>query len=121
MSNRERVLVVDEVTDTAEVLRAVLEPRGLTVNRVRRLELAAPAVDENRPAVLILDAEALNGASPATRGGWRAVPQVIIGTVRVADETTEPVANRRVLRKPFQFAELVQAVESLICGGPRGG
>jgi DNA-binding response OmpR family regulator len=117
--NRERVLVVDEVSDTAEVLQAVLEPRGLTVNRVRRLELAAPAANGNRPAVLILDAESLNCASPALCGGWQNVPQVIIGTVRVVEEMTDPVATRRFLRKPFQFAELVQAIESLIGGEPR--
>ncbi len=119
MSNRERVLVVDEVSDTAEVLQAVLEPRGLTVNRVRRLEQAAPAANEVRPAVLILDAESLNCVSPALRGGWQNVPQVILGTVRVEVDPTEPIATRRFLRKPFQFAELVQAIESLIGDAPR--
>jgi DNA-binding NtrC family response regulator len=114
VSKREGVLVVDDVSDTAEVLQAVLEPRGLTVNRVRRLELAAPAANGSRPAVLVLNAEALDCASPAIGGGWHNVPQVIIGTVQVADEAIDPIASRRFLRKPFQFAELVQAIESLI-------
>ena len=114
MSNCERVLVVDEVSDTAEVLQAVLEPRGLTVNRVRRMELADQSATANRPAVLIVDAEGWNDACPTMSSGWQAVPQVIIGLVRVTEETTEPVATRRFLRKPFQYADLVQAIESLI-------
>jgi DNA-binding response OmpR family regulator len=112
---------VDGVSDTAEVLQAVLEPRGLTVNRVRRLELAAADAGESRPSVLILDAEAFDDANPATRGDWQTVPQVIIGTLRVAEEPSQPFAPRRILRKPFHFAELVQAVESLIGREPHDG
>src|SRR5207302_5095331 len=57
---RERVLVVDEISDTAEVLQAVLEPRGVIVNRVARLGQAALPTVENCPAVVVVcDAEAL--------------------------------------------------------------
>jgi DNA-binding NtrC family response regulator len=121
VSNRERVLVVDAVSDTADVLQAVLEPRGLTVNRVRRLEMAAPAADGDCPAVLILDAESLNCASAVISDGWQNVPQVIIGKVQMGAETTAPRATRRFLQTPFQFAELVQAIESLIGEEPRAG
>jgi DNA-binding response OmpR family regulator len=110
---------VDDVSDTADVLQAVLEPRGVTVNRVRRRELDKPAANGNRPAVLILDAESLSGARPVICGGWRNVPQVIIGTVQVTEDSSDPTVARRFLRKPFQFAELVQAIESLIAVQPR--
>ncbi|MGE5193039.1 MAG: hypothetical protein ACM3U2_11100 [Deltaproteobacteria bacterium] len=118
MSNRERVLVVDEVSDTAEVLQAVLEPRGVTVNRVRRLDPAAASAIENRPAVVVLTAESIAGLPPTGLSGWQTVPQVIIGTVRVcAAGPGDPAAGAaapRVFQKPFQFAELVHAIESLI-------
>ena len=56
-------------------------------------------------------------ASP-TGAGWRNIPQVILGTIRVnaADVGDNQTASpaRRYLQKPFQFAELVQAIESLI-------
>jgi DNA-binding response OmpR family regulator len=110
------VLVVDEISDTAEVLQAVFEPRGVAVNRVRRLVMPTTAAD--RPSVIVLDAESLDRAEPAADQTWSAVPQVIIGTIRPvstseAAEGTE-MPGRRYLQKPFQFAELMRAIESLI-------
>lgn len=123
MSNRERILVVDEVSDTAEVLQAVLEPRGLTVNRVRRLDLANSTGAASRPAVVVLNVESTNGTGPAEWNDWRDVPLVIIGTAHlpVARSTPSaecPPAARRVLSKPFQFAELVAAIEAMIVRPP---
>ena len=118
MSNPDRILVVDEASDTAEVLRALLEPRGVSVSRIRRFDPAASAV-EAVPALVVLNAETAGGMISAEPERWRHVPQVIIGTVRVpiaepADATASTAPVRRFLRNPFQFAELVQAIESLI-------
>ena len=133
MSNRERVLVVDEISDTAEVLQAVLEPRGVTVNRVSRWGQNEFPTVENRPAVIVYDVESLvDGALPAS-GNWHGVPQIIIGTIRLPksdgaksdgaksdgaksdrNEPAAPDVQRRYLQKPFQFTELIQAIESLI-------
>jgi DNA-binding NtrC family response regulator len=116
VSNRERILVVDEVADTAEVLQAVLAPRGLTVNRVRRLDQTVSPAGESRPAVMVLDAESFGTTSIVPGAQWQDVPQVIIGTVRFTQATTAEStdSDRRYLQKPFQFAELVQAIEALI-------
>ena len=123
MSNRERVLVVDEISDTAEVLQAVLEPRGVTVNRVSRWGQNEFPTVENRPSVVVYDVESLaDGALPAS-GNWHGVPQIIIGTIRLPKsdgaksdrkEPAAPDVQRRYLQKPFQFAELIQAIEALI-------
>jgi hypothetical protein len=47
---------------------------------------------------------------------------VIIGTVRLSAAATREFANanaeRRYLQKPFQFADLVQAIEALIADQP---
>lgn len=126
--NRERVLVVDKISDTAEVLKAVLGPRGVTVNRVCRWGQTESPTVENRPAVVVYDAESLAGGSslngpsangsPPVGGNWQSVPQIIIGTARVvgSDKNSSTAQNpeRRYLQKPFQFAELVQAIEALI-------
>ena len=123
MSNRERVLVVDEISDTAEVLQAVLEPRGVTVNRVRRWGQTDFRTAENRPAVVVFDAESLVDGNLQAGGNWHGVSQIIIGTIRAAEsdratsDSKEPSASAaecRYLQKPFQYAELVQAVEALI-------
>ena len=133
MSNRERVLVVDEISDTAEVLQAVLEPRGVTVNRICRWGQTESPTVENRPAVVVYDAESLADGELPTSGNWPGVPQIIIGTIRPIKfdtgkfdtgkfetgksdikEPDSPDVERRYLQKPFQFAELVQAIEALI-------
>ena len=120
VSNRDRILVVDEASDTAEVLQAVLKPRGVCVQRVRRLDRSAAAADDRCPAVVVLNAESMDGTSPADLAVWQHVPQVIIGTVRIPAATVGAShgASRRVLRNPFQFAELLQAIESLIDAPP---
>jgi DNA-binding response OmpR family regulator len=121
VSNRECVLVVDEIPDTAEVLEAVFASRGLTVNRVRHLDSAFPPTLANRPALIVVDVESC-ATSPA-RGDWQDVPQVIIGTFRTAQEADDAppgeAPERRYLQKPFQFAELIQAIEALIADDRR--
>ena len=136
--NREHVLVVDEISDTAEVLQAVLEPRGVTVNRVSRRGRTQFPTFENRPTLVVCDAESMSEAEiahgtlategMAPGGNWQSVPQIIIGTLRPVgvdrtnihtvnlenEETAVRHVERRYLQKPFQFAELIQAIESLI-------
>jgi len=123
VSQRERVLVVDEGNDTAEVLQAVLEPRGLTVNRISRLDQTPFPSSEARPAVVVLDADSSVGANCPDWERWRNVPQVIIGTIDVSPKASHTImgdaAGRRYLQKPFQFAELVQAIEALVAVQPR--
>ena len=118
MSKPDCVLVVDEISDTADVLQAVLEPRGVAVNRVRRLMEPAARDAAGRPSVMVLDAESLGGSALPSGKDWKSIPQVIIGTIRISGPESEDdrLANpeRRYLQKPFQFAELVQAIESLI-------
>jgi DNA-binding response OmpR family regulator len=119
---------VDDVSDTAEVLQAVLEPRGVTVNRIGRWGLYELTANENRPDVLILDAESLAGHGAPSGADWQGVPQIIIGTIQPLKDVgagsdlaesgaTEPDrdgVHRRYFDKPFQFAELLHAIESLM-------
>ncbi len=100
-----RILVVDQVTDTEEVLRAVLEPRGVAVDRINMADMPGATP----PTVLVIDND--TPARCPDTAGWSAVPQVIIGRVPIAD--TED-ANHCVLSKPFQYAELIQKIEDMI-------
>lgn len=117
VSNRECILVIDEIADTADVLKAVMEPRGHSVNRVRHVEDTGRLDSHDRPTVIILDAESRQDTAPAL-GRWQNVPQVIIGTIVPSGETADASppngAGRRFLEKPFQFAALIEAIESLV-------
>lgn len=103
----QRVLVVDQVSDTADVLRAVLEPQGVAVDAHRR---PGPR-SETKPSVVVIDAEQHSPAALAA-GSWADIPQIILGTLRIDDPS--PDAGREILRKPFHFAELISAIERLI-------
>jgi len=105
----QQVVVVDGVPETAQVLRAVLEPRGHRVERVRGYEAGSAA---NRGAVLVLHDD---GASDkARRHKYGTVPRVIIGSLLSADGETGVGTEEQRLAQPFQYAELIRAVESLL-------
>lgn len=120
MLNGQRVLVVDDVSDTEEVLRAVLEPRGLQVDRIRG-ESPAGSLEKNVPPAVVVIDEDLTPVRRKHSQAWPAVPQVIIGSAFFEDSKSkddgQPAADnaeRHYLRKPFQYAELIQAIECMI-------
>jgi CheY-like chemotaxis protein len=108
---KQRVLVVDGLSETEEVLRAVLEPRGLMVDRIRSAaseELAA----KRRPSVMVLhvDQEPSPTAAPA---GWQNVPRILIGSTKVSD-SCESGAGEHYLEQPFQYGDLIRTIERLL-------
>lgn len=114
MTGERRVLVVDSESETEEVLKAVLGPRGLHVDRVRKLT-SEPASE--RPHLLVIDDDGPRPAPPAdaessSTNEWSGVPRVIIGSARLAEDGS--VDGRRYLQKPFQFGELIRAIDQLL-------
>lgn len=112
MENGRRVLVVDELTETADVLRAVLEPRGVRVDESMRQPAPthSPALD--RISVVVVDEETAEYRG-VDRSNWGDAPRVIIGTVRLpVDSDGHP--RERFLQKPFHYADLIREIESLI-------
>jgi CheY-like chemotaxis protein len=108
-----RVLVVDGLSETEEVLRAVLEPRGLSVDRIRSAateELAA----KRRPSVMVLhvDEEPLPNSAPP---GWQNVPRILIGAAKFSDgDAGAATASEHYLEQPFQYGELIRTIERLL-------
>ncbi len=117
MTSGQCVLVVDRMTETADVLRAVLEPRGV---RVEEPEPGA-AAPLDRPtvnlSVVVVDEE-----TAQVRGidghEWRHVPRVVIGSMSLPDAPREEQASdgvrERRLSKPYHYADLLRAIEALI-------
>jgi hypothetical protein len=110
-SSGQQVVVVDGVPETAQVLRAVLEPRGHRVERVRGFD---PSASPTAPGtVLVLHDD---GASEsARRRKYGTVPRVIIGSLKSGSAADAHGTEQR-LAQPFQYAELIRAVESLLAG-----
>jgi len=108
----QRVLVIDNETETEEVLKAMLEPRGVRVHRIRDKRDAESQHESPAPSILVIDDDSSPPESSQVNG-WHGVPRVIIGSTSLPDN--RPRDNRRhVLQKPFQYAELIQAIERLL-------
>ena len=105
MTTGQSILVVDGVPETEQVLRAVMEPRGHQVERVRAFELDKASTEQH---VLIVHDE---GAPATRRSKHGKTPRVVIGSITTPASDD---ANERQLAHPFHYAELIRAVESLL-------
>lgn len=93
--SEQHVLMVGGSAETEIVLRTVLNPRGVGISRVRR----GDAADLVRPSVIVTH-------DRATDSAWPGVPRVVIGGATVGDE--------HQLSAPFEYPELVAAVDRLL-------
>lgn len=106
MTSTPRVLVIDGLAETETVLRAVLEPQGARVER-RRSSVCIASASPPEVMVVDLDDEESIAFSSTT---WPNVPRVMLGSLP-ADQSQ---GEARFLEKPFQYPELVRAVQSLL-------
>lgn len=121
VASGQRVLVVDESSDTAEVLKAVLEPRGMRVDRAFRAVGSGAHHPSAPPAglsLVVLDEESIASGAVDPQG-WGDVPRIIIGRISIpSPQSPGKGAPERHLQKPFHYAELVRAIDSLIDAAP---
>lgn len=112
MKSGHRVLVVDGLAETEEVLKAVLEPQGLSVNRIRRHQ-AVTGNASNPPHLVILHED---HRAPAVESddSWPDVPRVIIGSVSARPPSASQASRAEFLAQPFQYGDLIRAVEQLL-------
>lgn len=113
MSLKPRVVVVDHSTETADVLQAVFAPRGVEVEcrRMPSRRRGAPQDAE----VFVLDEECLaTPASPAPPASARRNRVVLGSPASPTGEGTASNDQASYIPKPFQYAELIRAVEMLL-------
>ena len=112
MVNGQRVLVIDGMHEIREVLHTVLAPRGMQVDWVRSHVQQLPGED-GRPDILVIDAAALPIHKTEKNRQWRGVPQVILGADEAASEA-DADDQHTYLNTPFQFPDLIRAIERLL-------
>lgn len=99
------LVVFDEACDTAEVLAAVYEPRGIVVERRR------PSLERERaqtwPSVVLRDGKDNSAAEAGSRC-------VVIGSAFVPDADSERTTDALALSPLFHFPDLIAAVDSLL-------
>lgn len=112
MDSLRRVLVVGGVSDTETVLKAVLEPRGTTVEHSRG-QRHSSRLKGPSPEVVVIDLDSEQDADAAT-SRWQQSNRVLIGS-----SLPNSISNEdRFLAKPFQFPELVKVIEELLEARP---
>jgi hypothetical protein len=107
------VVVVDGVPETAEVLRHVFEPRGYSVERVRGFDLPHPP----QPAGMVLVIHDDGGSHTQRHFRYGTVPRVVVGSFTA--EAAPGLPGEQRLTQPFDYAELIRAVETLLASEPQ--
>ena len=112
MIHGQHVLVMDGLSETEDVLKAVFEPRGLQVRRVCGKGDGESVQTANPPSLVVIHREELQSRSQEAER-FNNVPRVIIGTADLL-ESHGRESDEHYLKQPFQYQELIQAVERLL-------
>ncbi|QDV29076.1 hypothetical protein Spb1_09440 [Planctopirus ephydatiae] len=109
-----RLAVVADHTDTHAVLDAVLSPQGYEVTRLRRYsDLETRHTTADPFDIVVLDADAMPHSTATAQSAEKtetpAMRHVVIGTVSISLNS-----ETRLISKPYQMAELLQTIESLL-------
>jgi len=110
-----RVLVIDGPTETGEVLKAVLEPRGVMIDRVRSHSAVRLPEDSASPRVVVVHAR--NSTSEETCGTrWNNIPSIVIGAETTDGDGPLNTSARpsEHFPEPFDYDQLVRAIERLL-------
>ncbi|MCH9656174.1 MAG: hypothetical protein K0U86_07575 [Planctomycetes bacterium] len=112
MVNGQHVVVFDGLNETEQVLKAILEPQGCRVNRIRQQHSGDITSAEEVPSILVVHDE---DASHCTKDkpGWNKVPKIVIGSVKKRS-TSNTDQSTHFLVQPFHYAELIDSIESIL-------
>jgi len=109
----QRVLVIDGLSETEDVLRAVLEPRGLRVDSERGPHAGRkPSIATAKPQPTLLVVHEDEYFGEPRNNSWAGVPRVIIGTARLPDLPAE--SGQHYLQQPFHYGDLIRAIDGLL-------
>jgi two-component system, chemotaxis family, chemotaxis protein CheY len=114
------ILVVDDEPTIREMVAEVLESEGYAVMTAANGSEALGVVSEHPPSLVILDLwmPVLDGPGFARELDARGldVPIVVMTASYLAKPIAGDMGARCVLRKPFELADLLDAVETVVDG-----
>lgn len=114
---RPSVLIVDRSEDSRQVLRTVLERRGVQTWEAAEARRGVELARQHHPQVIVLDMEASDADQEEVREQYQAESQehdvylVVLGR-SVSYERILP--KDRILAKPYHYAPLVRTIEALL-------
>lgn len=101
------VLILDGVSETPDVLKAVFEPRGTSIRRIRGARSIESCAS---PDVVVIDLDEQEDPT-YVREAWSSSRQVLISSEMNPAPSS---SGSRFLEKPFEYPELVQMIEELL-------
>ena len=115
MDSKRSVLIVDESAESREVLRTVLEHRGLRILEAGQAQEGLDLARRHQPDLIVLDLE-LEASPPEFPSELAAqathpTPLVVLGSAR------RRASGRHVgefISKPYHYAPLVRRIEQLL-------
>jgi CheY-like chemotaxis protein len=127
MPAAQSVLIVDRFSETREVLRTVLERRGVRIYEAADATEGWRLARLRRPDLIVMDVEenATTEAAvlpPDADGNLGSVPVVLLGSARRPKKTK---SDQVYVTKPFQYVDLIRQIEGILAGftaeqAPRG-
>lgn len=111
------VLIVDRSADSREVLRTVLEKRGVQTWEAAEPRRGAELARQHHPRVIVLDLDSGDAEQQEIRDQYQAESKehdaclVVIGRSRSYEQI---LPKDRILAKPYHYAPLVRTIETLL-------
>lgn len=118
-----RVLLFDSSPDTSEVLRMVLERRGIRILEASELEDGLRIARSQQPDLIVLDTEdvpqgAAIRAAFAEESRKSRAALLILGRVDARESLPD---CGRVIAKPYHFGPLIRTIEQIVEHGVQDG
>ena len=119
-----RVLIVDESDESREVLRTILERRGVEIVEAVEARQGLTLAGSCHPDLIVLDLETLPGGDGDDelrdqfdrQSKCNRTPMVLLGTLRAANGSS---ARSPVMSKPYHYGPLVRTIEDLLAQSNR--
>ncbi len=110
-----RVLIVDQSDDSRDVIRTVLERRGVEILEALSARAGLEILREQRPDVIVLDLEADAADDAQLQAQYddelaaNKAEMVILGNLR----RDECPSSCHLVRKPYHYKALIEKIEQL--------
>ena len=117
MPATQTVLIVDRSEETQEVLRTVLERRGLRIYSASRAGRGLELARQHHPDLIVLDLEVEDvqpeeiSASFARQTGEGETALVMLGSIR---RSGSGLPGGQIIAKPYHYGPLIRKIEAVL-------
>ena len=117
------VLIVDRSEESRDVLRTILEKRGVNILEAKQGVEGLELLRELHPSLVVLDLEEDEGDSEGLRGRFEdesrrhETPLVLLGRVKgeKRSENADKAPDvRHIVEKPYHYEPLIRTIEQLL-------